>query len=546
MKINSKTQNEINYIKKEGKNQNKETKDCFTIDDISEDCFFLKLLQMKSIQSRVSESKTSPFPEGFISNFEVARNETPVVIVHGTMADKKSINAYLEAAQETGHPAELTTYMTIKDGDKIQESTHLMSRNINKTRMKITEKRLGELSIRKDSSEELKGYLQMSSDLYGSHDETGDKIVSLIPGVIDSMENLMKLDEEVLLETFSGRTKKIEEKLAKDIMKTGFGQDKKNSKSLSKKAAAEIMDSICPKAVLVGHSMGGFCSYNLAINPKEEIGDKNEFTYDAGNGVSTVITLSSPIKLGVKTPLPEGLTSLSYDLLEKHVLNPLETFPGMQFSMVNPFFNAWYSYNKELTKEMYSYGSNISAAMTNPLIYLQKPGYEQISEGSNFIEEHIQNKKVPEGITALAVTNREDGVSEDYRSRLDESQPNAHNMDAEVRITPEDLKHPLTTRQTMAHIKMSKYPFEHGAEFKREILANPKYIVRILEPDNYDGVRWQCMNVILEKMEIDPALFDKPEFKPVLKKIEDVAEERQPFRDSPSFVASKILERVNS
>jgi len=223
----------------------------------------------------------------------------------------------------------------------------------------------------------------------------------------------------------------------------------------------------------------------------------------------------------------------------------METFPGMQFSMINPFFSAWYSYNKELMKQMYGHSANMAAIMTNPIIYAMQPGYEQISEGSDFIKDYVQNKKVPDGITALAVYNQEDGVSEAKNSVLDESQTNAHNLEVTVPISAEELANPKSTRPTLAHFKMSLYPYEHGQEFKEEVLSDPKYIVRILDSSNYDGVRWQCMNNLTEMMEKDPALFQKPEFKPVLKKVKDVAAEKLPFTDSPSYIAHQLLEKLS-
>lgn len=538
LKIDGANKTFIQYFKKDkGTVAEKEVKDKIELGNVKEDNLFSGLIRMKEMANS-SVIKAVIMPDNSSSG-TAARNETPVVIVHGTGFGEESISAYKNAALQTGHPAELTTYTTIKDGEPMQESGQLISKNINSSRIAVSEKHLKDLSSLKNEPEGLKEYFGMSSEFYGSHDERVDRVVSLIPGVIDKMEDLLKADKDQLLETFSGNTKEIEKSLAEQVRKAGY-----SDKKVAQKVAEEIMDVIVPKAVLVGHSMGGFVSYTLALNPKEKTGDKSDFTYDGANGVSTVITLSSPVGKGVNKTLPSGLANYAYTLLEKNVLDPMETFPGMQFSMVNPFFNMWYSYNKELTKEMYKNSALIGSVYMNPIIHLMKPGYEQITDGSDFIKKYVNDKKVPDGVTVIAISNRDDGVSEQDRSMVDEKQPNAHNLDAEVTIKPEELKNPKSTLATLAHMKMALYPFEHGEEFRKEVLEDPKHITRILNPANYDGVRWKCLSVLKENLEKDPSLFQKPEFKPVLEKIKSVAAEKLPFADSPSCVAQEILDKL--
>jgi len=514
-----------------------EGKDKVKLGGKKSDKFLENLSRMKEMSD--ANIKALYMPEDMPNHKSVARNQTPVVIVHGTMAEKESIQNYKDACLESGHPTELTTYMTIKEGEPLQKSGQLVSKNINASRMEVAKKNLEKLSSIKDDPEALKAYFNINDNIYGTRDDKVEGLVSLIPDIIGKMEKLIKKDKNELLETFSGKTKEIEDDLAKDVARAGY-----RDKNISTKIAAEIMDSVAPKAVLVGHSMGGFVSYTISMNPKDKVNDGNEFTYDGGNGVGTVITLSSPVKLGVKTPLPEGLSNYAYTLVEKNVLNPMESLPGMQFCMINPFFSAWYDFNKQMMKEMYKQSSDMSAIMTNPITYAMKPGVEQISEGSDFIKKYIDNKKVPHGITAIAITNRFDGVSEDYRSKVDESQANAHNLDADVKITEEELKKPKSSRPTLAHMKMGSYPFEHGEEFRKEVMENPNYIPRLLDPSNYDGIRWRTLTVLLDNLKKNSSFFDNPEFRPTLEKIKDVAAEKLPFKDSPSFVAQKILERL--
>jgi hypothetical protein len=497
--------------------------------------------KMKDMSASHS-TKAVTFPQG--QAHASARNETPVVIVHGTMATQKSIEKYGDGALQTGHPADLTTYMTIKEGEHLQKSGQIVSKHVNEDRMQVANKHLETLSAIKNDNEALKEYFGVDSNLYGKEDKDTDKLMQLIPGVIDDMSGLMKSDKKELLKSFSTHTRIMEEKLAGDLGQTGFASQETDPDKRSlvcKKAAAEVMDTIAPKAVLLGHSMGGFVNYTIAMNPKTSLEDKNEFAYDAGNGVSTVITLSSPVAKGVTAPLPRGLANLSYDILDKTVLAPLEGMPGMQFAMLNPFFSTWYNVSKDMTKESYKFSSNTMTEMTNPITYMQKPGVKEISEGSDFIKKYVQGKQVPDGMTVIAVSNREDGISEQENSVVDEKQPNAHNLDAEVTITPEDLKPTINTRASLAHVKMASYPFEHGEEFKKEILENPPHIERILDPKNYDGIRFRCLSVMQDNLKANPELLNSPEYKGVKEKLHDVAAEKLPFKDSPSYLAHQIL-----
>lgn len=471
----------------------------------------------------------------------MARHNTPVVIVHGTLTEESSIKSYKDAATHTGHAANLTTYSTIKEGKEIQESGKILSRNINETRLDVTRRHLKKLDRIKANPEALKKYFEIDEKGKGA-----DQVTALLPGVIEGMKSLTEGGDKPLLDTFSTRVRDAEQDLAHKVKESGFGSWEKNPEKrdmVCGKVAAEVMDRIAPRAVLVGHSMGGFLSYALAISPKADLQDKSKFTYDAGNGVSTVITLSSPIKSGVAVPLPTGLVNVGYDLAQKHYLDPMEGTPGMQLAMMNPFFSMWYAFNKAATKETYKNMTLATAMMTNPAIYAKNPGYRQISEGSDFMKEHIQGRSVPDGVTLIAVTNKLDGVSEQERSVADESRPNAHNLDADVQITKEDLKDFMETESRAAHKKMSKYPFEHGEEFRKEVLEDPAKIVRVLHPANYDGVRWRCLKVMEENQEADPSLLRRPEYSQVRQTLQEVASEGIPFKDSPSYLAARILER---
>lgn len=500
-------------------------------------------VSQEKLQSSAGIFKALEQPTGNVE----ARNRTPVVIVHGTMSEEKSIEKYKDAALGTGHPVDLKTYMTIKDGHRLEESGQILSQQINEDRIQSTGWNLQELGKIRNNPDKLKEYFKLDSNIYGDTDKSTDQIFKLIPGVIDEISGIMKLPESELKETFSTRILNVENALTDRVSGTSFGSQEVNSKKREEicgKVSREIINSIAPRVILVGHSMGGFLSYTQALNPRQSVEDRDAFRYDGGNGISTVMTLSSPVGKGVATPLPRALADLSYNLLEKHYYGPLEKTPGMQLSMLNPFFAAWYVSSKAMTKQAYRASAEMSAKMMNPMIYAQKPGYEQIAEGSSFIKEYVKDKKVPEGITAIAVSSKDDGVSEQDRSGIEVSSPNAHNLDAEANVKPEELTKFISTVPSMAHVKMAQQPTEHWQEFLKENIENPEQIPQLLHRSNDDGFRWNCLQVLLTDVIKDPKFFDKPEYENALNAIKDVADERMPFTDSPSYVAKQILNEM--
>ena len=309
-----------------------------------------------------------------------ARNNTPVIVVHGTMADAKSINPYLEPDLEAGHPVSLDTYSTIKEGEPLQVSGQLVSRDINAGRVEVARKQVALLKSRGGDLEAVKSFLCMDGGLYGAPDPAFDRVAALVPGVVDQLDTLLQSSQEELLQGFSSRTRQMEQDLAAKVAETGFGAHIGNEEKrgeVCEKVAAEIMDSIAPKAVLVGHSMGGFVSYVLTVNPAQGKDRASAFAYDGGNGVSTVITLSSPVKSGVSRPLPPAMTHYAFDTYEKTVLAPMEATPGMQFAMLNPAFAAWYTMQKESARQASAAMSNASAEAMNPWSTCANPAWSR-------------------------------------------------------------------------------------------------------------------------------------------------------------------------
>ena len=475
-----------------------------------------------------------------------ARHNRPVVLVHGTMSEASSIAPFVEPTVQDGHPTDLNTYLTIKEGDHLQESGQLISREVNNDRMQIARKNIQELNGFGGDLDKIQGFLKMGDSLYGDSDPAVARVASLLPDVIGKISSTLDMGTNKLRDSFSLRMKNIETDLAQGVQEAGFGSDIKDvdkRKEVCGKVAANVMDAIAPKVVLIGHSMGGFVSFIMAVNPKDKLSDKSPYSYDAGNGISTVITLSSPVKSGVKTPLPAGLTNYAYDSWQKAAA-PMEGMPGMQFALMNPVFSFWYSAQKELSKQVMGAMTDASAAMTNPMTYAMKPGVEQISAGSDFIHKYLEGKGTPSDITSIAFTNKLDGISEADRSVMDDSQPNAFNVDMPISIPPEMLKKPGSTQAAAGHLIMSKIPLEEGEQCQKQLLENPEVMPKVLGRNNNDGVRYECLKLLEQKVKADPTYLDQPEMKAVVPALQEVASEKLPFEDSPSFLAAEILSKI--
>ena len=471
----------------------------------------------------------------------VPRNHEPVLLIHGTRRDKDDVADLYQPTLDSGHPVDWSTYMGIEDGDSLQSSGQAISQRINADRVDVARKNIDQLKQCNGDVSKMEGILSMKGDLYGKPDPAYSKVTALLPGVVSQLDDILKLDPKQLGDSFSLRTKQLQDQLAAKVAATGFAGGSPDS---SRMIAAELMDSIAPKISLVGHSMGGFVAYAMALNPSTSL-DHDDFHYDGANGIANVVTLSSPVKSGVDRPLPPALANEAGDLYEKDVLNPIEQTPGMQLAMLNPFFASWYGAAKELTHENLAISSDLSSAVLNPLVYAQKPGVEQISDGSDFIKKYIDGKKVPDGITAIALTNKFDGVSVASRSQVDESQPNAFNVDAHVDFPADQLASPTQTKAILAHLMMAKEPALHAEELKTQVLQNPTDIPRLLDGSNYDGTRWDCLSAIQEELQKDPHLFDKPGMEGVLASIQATAAEKMPFTDSPSYFATQILKELH-
>ena len=458
------------------------------------------------------------------------------VLVHGTNATKESLKAISDDISKNGAPVHLSTYQTIKAGDLLEKSALKVSKDVNISRIKSTKQNLTELKTIKDDPEKLKKYFKINTS-FCNDEQTVDKVVKLIPAVIDKVEELTKKDNNELLNSFSTRTKKIETELADQIKETNFGSwSAENKDKLCDKAAIEIMDLIAPKTVLVGHSMGGLVNHLIALNPKKGIEDVSPFTYDAGNGISTVISISSPLKNGLNS---NSTNNLLFDVCNENMLNPIEE-ASCGLLALNPF----YQMMKTTSKASLSLISSGAIKALSPFIHSASPGYKQVEEDSEFIKQYIKGKKTPENVSSLSLYHKEDGFVDQTLCTLDETRTNQHNVKADVKISKADWNkatrdNPGIPKTLYYHLIMIDKPKECSNAFKKQILNNPDWTVTMLDLKNSDNTRRQCLDVIYEHAKQNPA-FLKDNDK-LSNKIKQVQAEKMPFENSPSYRADQIL-----
>ena len=275
----------------------------------------------------------------------------------------------------------------------------------------------------------------------------------------------------------------------------------------------------------------------MAVNP-ETSPDDDPLTFDGANGIAEVMVLSSPVAEGMSKPAPPGIADMPFYLVEKTVLRPLEANPFTQWARLNPFVDAAYEGSKALAESSYHLATMVGVAATAPIVYALRPGYEQVMDGAEFFETHVKDKPIPEDLTVIAITSPLDMMSLESRSQVDESQRNAHNFSVDLEVTEEQLER---ERPTWTHVLMTEMPAEFSQQFAEKLLEEPEETARLLDPQNDDGVRHQVLSMLTPQLAERDGWRRDPELEPLREAVERVAAERQPFRDSPSYVAHKIL-----
>ncbi len=471
-----------------------------------------------------------------LSQTERERQETPFLFIHGTLTQGQSMTPYEDAFEDRGFSTHLRTYESIEEGQALEVSADEVSDDINRERLEASREALAELD--RDNLAKTFGF---HPDL---HDQTSPPLDSIFEKAVAGVEEILEDSDEQLVKTFSSRTRKLEEQLTGEVERTGFGawlEDPQRRAQVCRRVAGEIVHKLAPKAGLVGHSMGGFVAYAVTLNPSEGESQPDRFRFDGGNGVAGVLTLGSPVEKGVSQTLPFGLATLPYEDLEKTTFAPLEGTIGMRFLLGLPFVDSFYQHGKALTARHLQLVTEQASQMANPLIYARKPGFEQITEGSEFLQQHIEGKPFPWGATVVSASSALDGICEQHRAVLEEETPNIHNLDLDVPVTEEELRRPGRSLYTRTHVNLSRYPMESFQELRAEVFEDTGDIPRLLDISNNEGIRWNTLQLLMRKVRGDPGLLQLKEMGAIREAVEKVAEERIPFADSASAVAAQIL-----
>lgn len=514
---------------------------------------------------------------------QITQHDNPYVLVHGTLAKEDSLVGLRDFLKSQVHSIDLTSYPMITEGNRIEVSAGEVSKNVNKSRIAVAKEKLKELKNIKDDPEELKKYFGINTD-FCSNNYYVDGILKLIPDVIEKIEVISKRAPNDLLESFSTRVKEVEENLAADVKKTDFGSwNPADKEKLCNKVTEEIIDTIAPKAVLVGHSMGGFINRVITLNPKKvafdakgDLTDKDTYTYDAGNGIGLSIGMESPLENGFNFD-SHGLREARYDWVDETILRPLEQLTG-GFVLFNPFYlvyKAAFKYNCE----QYSYNNDIKPAQ-DPKVHGQVLSVEQMLKDSDFQKKYVIGKRTPEGISSLSYYHPDDKFMDLDSARLDKAYPNNTNitvcytikdsdvdkarqnlnvgealielmnalMFGNIDITDTDkmsksLSDPKKMIKSLyAHHILNKKPEEFIEAFEKTILTNPDNAIRMLDLSNSDNLRRQCLDIIYNQVCKAPG-FLRNKTK-LLAKIVQVSAEKVPFQSSPSYRADQILELI--
>ena len=458
---------------------------------------------------------------------ELARNNRPVVLLHGTLVTKDGIEAYRDFALKSGHPVNHRDYPSITQGEAIEKSTEIASVEVNRSRAEVARHNLARLQGADEA--EVHEFFQLDGELYGSQDADLGAVGKAIPGLLAATETLLRQSPREIDSKFSRQIRAIQTQLGESLESAGLGPEKAG------RVASELVDTIAPKVVLIGHSAGGFVAHTMTVNPETSQGE-DDFSYDGGLGVGELILLSSPIGQGLPSPAPPGVLELPFYNFDSKVLRPLEDLPMVKLARLNPLTDFIYNSNKSILKTASAFSSFVSFGLTSPLVHLARPGYEQVEEGSEFFQKYVKNKEVPEGVTAIAMTSPLDRLSLEERSRLGTGQENTHNLSVDLGLSEEKLK---KERPTFAHVVMSENPQGFKEQFAHHLRDDSSALLKMLGRKNDESVRHEALRMLRSEMALQPSLLaDKAEIRAAL---EEVAGERLPFRDSASYLAYQLL-----
>lgn len=446
-------------------------------------------------------------------------HNNPIIVVPGTSAvgSDGDASGWINFFKNSGHNvisgerSELLNFPTIKDGGPLQEGIAGISRYINESRVKIARKNLTRLEGKQDSIDGLKEFFGILND-----ENSTREMLQLIPGVISQLNDATKGRTE---EIFSTRVNQIETDFAEKLNKqTTFGNwDKENKNVLCEKAAAGIINTIAPKAVLVGLSMGGYCSYAAALNPKKGTFDNNSFSYDAGNGISYVVLLATPVK-GMSDS-PKGVMEAPVELAYRN--NPF-------LKLMDPFGVGRAAYRTAVES-------------SRPFVYQAKPGWEQVRANSTFTKQYIKGKKVPDNVSVLSIFHRKDGIVEPETAKTEVSCRNSHDVEVDF---PVKNTHNLTmTDEQNIHNSMGKRAEDCNSAFTNKILSSESFARKLLDKKNSDDLRYQTLSVIFEQTEKNPEFFAQD--RSLIEEIKSVRDENMPFKTSPSYLAGEILKIIS-
>lgn len=504
---------------------------------------------------------------------QLTPHDNPYVLVHGTIVKEDSLFKMRDLLGPNVHKLDLRYYPEVTNGKPIEDSASVVSRNVNKVRIDTTKGKLKDLKKIKDNPEQLRAHFGINQELCQGKCDT-EQIVRLLPDVIKDIEKIVRRGENDLQDSFSTRVKAVELKLADQLQQTDLGNwDKANKESICKKAAEIIIDGIAPKAVVIGHSLGGLVAHLMAVNPKEVAFDKknnlidqSRYTFDAANGIAVFTSLGAPVENGTDLD-SAGMREARFDWCDETILRPIEkAWMGLLS------FNIPWLMGKQAFKDGcvdFSDKTDIEPLKKDEYLK-QKPALVQMLRDSDFLKDHVIGKHAPEGVSNLSYYHPDDKYMDVDNVKLNETHLNNHNVRVNFDVTDEVVNHyrnDLSVSKAMSYLmeamtgkfdmeeeeKMIKSLYAHDVvafqpqelikSFREGIVQQPQAAIRMLDLSNSDTLRYQCLDVIYDQVQANPDfLANKPE---LLERVKQVSAEGMPFESSPSSRAGEILEKSN-
>ena len=457
-----------------------------------------------------------------------------VLTVPGMFGPKASVEELRDYLASAGHNAHATFVPGIGTAQNMRDSTNWLSSKIDNLRTNAAQQNMTDLmqALKGKKPEAQKKIIQKWFQLDDS--ALGKKIVdvahTMLVGDSRFANELTQLNPNAnfihkypkgeasrLSSLLKSAREQLTEQLAEDFYEAGSDIGVQNDALI--KTVNRLLDTIAPRVVLVGHSLGGCISAKTLQDSHDDIG--------------LVISLGSPVNGTEEVPPSLGF-------MEK-------PFPGL---LKGP-------------------GTTIIRKTIETLF----PAVGQMHKPSKTVAA-LQERAMPFDTTVISVANPEDGLVTPENARYNEDRPNTLNITVSPLLA--EVENLIGDWQQFILKLYSKLPVVH---FTRKLMEKtgsylglshhcglvqnyenywpsngdmmtrvfdgknaPERLGRLLNGDNNDAVRARVLDLMADRVENDPeAQKTYKALKPVL---QQMAANPLPFTDSCAVKAQDLLDQL--